>query len=570
MRQIFSFLLVVFLLSNNLLVVDAAYSPSRPPSWYQRFFYKNRKLPDAKSDSRLTNKKNRRLLGAYYNAYMAQKIRPMANNNNWLYLAQSLNRDKQLTTKSNYQDQYWKKVNTVSDIVTKALPTTLVYTGISGSFTSGGSGINYFNESSNIQPGLISCLTEVLQGKINTGILDEELEVYGYLLWFFDETVDAISRIHKSDSSDNKKIEDMVAIVNGCKKLGKSSFASVTDYKNKILETMNKDILISAPTKTTKATVDSVEITVYGEFSKVGFENKGKINNCNTFVNESGSGSIEWSSPEKAGVTDNVKANATTAPNKETKWLKVTNCKFFIASNAKKVDGIKVKIKRGTEGGTEVIKDLSVKLVKGGSMVGTDNASTTAWTASDVTAIYGSESDTWGLNWEPKDINDLGFGVAIAVKNEGVAPVAAKTVAAVTTAQTAPVTPQPAKPVLAPETPISKMVKYITTIPLKLGSKGENVATLQTEVLAKVKMGPQAESLASSFKKGTIKPGTYGATTADAVFFMKNVLAAWADKNKKTDDADFAQIIKEVKAKNKDFTYSTWNAFLKYVKANGG
>ena len=496
---------------------------------------------------------------------------PVVSNNNRMYLAQSLNRDKQLSTKSYYQDQYWKKVNNVSDLVAKALPTTLTYTAAPGSFTSGGGGINYFNESSQIQPGLVSCLTQVLQGKIETGVLDDELEVYGYLLWFFDETVDAVSRIYKSDSSDNKKIEDMVVIVNGCKRLGKSSFSSVKDYKDKILEAMNKDILVSAPTKSTKATIDSVEITVYGEFSKVGYENKGKINNCNSFVNESGTGSIEWSSPEKAGVTDNVKANATTMPNKETKWLKATDCKFFIASNAKKVDGIKVKIKRGTEGGTEVIKDLSVKLVKNGSIVGTDNASTTAWTAADVTAVYGSETDTWGLNWEPKDINDSKFGVAIAIKNEGVAPVAVATVAVTTVAPTVTAPVQPTPKASAPvETPISKMVKYIMTIPLKSGSKGENVATLQTEVLAKVKMGPQAESLATSFKKGTVKPGTYGATTADAVFFMKNVLAAWANKNKKTDDTDFAQIIKEVKSNNKDFTYATWNAFLKYVKANGG
>ncbi len=497
---------------------------------------------------------------------------PVSVDDNWMYLAQSANRDKQLATKSYYQDQYWKKVNNVSDYVTKAIPSALSYSGINnGSFTSAG-GINYFNEANNIQPNMVACLTDTLQGKINSGILDEELEIYGYLLWFFDETVDAVTRIYNSDLSNNEKIEKMVAIVNGCKKLSKSTFASVTDYKNKILETMNKDILVSAPTKTTKATIDSVEITVYGDFSKVGFENKGKSNNCNTFVNEDGIGAIEWSSPDKAGISDNLKASASTAPNKETKFLKVTNCRFQVPSSAKTVDGIKVKIERATEGGSEVVKDLSVKLVKDGKIIGANNASSTAWTSSDVVGIYGSETDTWGVTWEPRDFNNVQFGVVIAAKNEGVAPATtaatASTATVATTATAKTETAQQSAPTPV-ETPMNKLVKFIATSALKPGDKNDNVATLQTEILIKVKMGPQAESLASSISKKTVKPGMYGATTADAVFFMKNVLGAWATNNKKTDDADFAQIIKDVKGKNKEFNNATWNGFLKYVKANG-
>ncbi|MBL0336185.1 MAG: T9SS type A sorting domain-containing protein [Chitinophagaceae bacterium] len=60
------------------------------------------------------------------------------------------------------------------------------------------------------------------------------------------------------------------------------------------------------------------------------------------------------------------------------------------------------------------ISDNVVKLVKGGSIGGTNHASGASWTSSDSYFTYGSSSDLWGLTWTPADVNGAGFGVAVS------------------------------------------------------------------------------------------------------------------------------------------------------------
>lgn len=59
---------------------------------------------------------------------------------------------------------------------------------------------------------------------------------------------------------------------------------------------------------------------------------------------------------------------------------------------------------------------ISVKLVKGGTIQGNDNADSAATTSSDVFYLYGSATDLWGLTLADTDINASNFGCVFSLK----------------------------------------------------------------------------------------------------------------------------------------------------------
>jgi hypothetical protein len=62
---------------------------------------------------------------------------------------------------------------------------------------------------------------------------------------------------------------------------------------------------------------------------------------------------------------------------------------------------------------TRYVRDEQVKLIKGGTIGGTNKADTTTkWPTSDGTASYGG--DLWGQTWTAEDINSATFGIAIS------------------------------------------------------------------------------------------------------------------------------------------------------------
>lgn len=80
-----------------------------------------------------------------------------------------------------------------------------------------------------------------------------------------------------------------------------------------------------------------------------------------------------------------------------------------------------------TGGSTSALQDLTVQLLKAGSPVGSNKASSTGWSTSKTTVGYGSSSDLWGTTWTPADLNASNFGVRFAGKNvvTGIADVTA-------------------------------------------------------------------------------------------------------------------------------------------------
>jgi len=60
------------------------------------------------------------------------------------------------------------------------------------------------------------------------------------------------------------------------------------------------------------------------------------------------------------------------------------------------------------------VSDNSVRLLKNGSFVGENLASTTPWTSVNDGFDYGGKAYTWGTGWTYADINDADFGVAVS------------------------------------------------------------------------------------------------------------------------------------------------------------
>ena len=70
-----------------------------------------------------------------------------------------------------------------------------------------------------------------------------------------------------------------------------------------------------------------------------------------------------------------------------------------------------------TGGSISALQDLTVQLLKAGSLVGSNKASSTGWSTSKTTVGYGSSSDLWGTTWTPADLNASNFGLRFAAKN---------------------------------------------------------------------------------------------------------------------------------------------------------
>jgi hypothetical protein len=57
--------------------------------------------------------------------------------------------------------------------------------------------------------------------------------------------------------------------------------------------------------------------------------------------------------------------------------------------------------------------DANIRIVKGGTAIGTDHASDAHWPQTYATATYGGPADTWGATWTTDDIAAADFGISI-------------------------------------------------------------------------------------------------------------------------------------------------------------
>ena len=130
-----------------------------------------------------------------------------------------------------------------------------------------------------------------------------------------------------------------------------------------------------------------------------------------TFANDnSNGGTLAW------GLTSPWTASTTTPSNIVlSEYLKFTNLGFNIPSTAT-ILGVVVNITRQANyiGGNPFVSDSSIKLIKGGTIGGTDHSAGANWSSTSTLASFGSASDLWGETLLYSDINNANFGVAIS------------------------------------------------------------------------------------------------------------------------------------------------------------
>lgn len=88
--------------------------------------------------------------------------------------------------------------------------------------------------------------------------------------------------------------------------------------------------------------------------------------------------------------------------------------------------GVKISISRRDLGGGSGIKDLIVKLVKGGVVSGDNKADTiTLWSQGDqfMAKVYGGPDDTWGLSLTSEDMETLGVVLSAVAEDDATARV---------------------------------------------------------------------------------------------------------------------------------------------------
>lgn len=140
-----------------------------------------------------------------------------------------------------------------------------------------------------------------------------------------------------------------------------------------------------------------------------------------TGANDSSNGGDPWSNPGNITADDTSYAsyNYVLFANYLTQFLVGTNPGFSIPGGGT-INGILVEMmldEEQTDGAD--INFNSVRLVKAGTQVGT-NKSTGAFISGDfVTYSFGGAADLWGTTWTPAEINNSGFGVALAVEFAG-------------------------------------------------------------------------------------------------------------------------------------------------------
>jgi hypothetical protein len=133
-----------------------------------------------------------------------------------------------------------------------------------------------------------------------------------------------------------------------------------------------------------------------------------------------GEGTTAWTNPGNIAADDNNEAQVDLAAGRISEYLQGTDFGFAVPTGAT-ITGIKVTIGRSSSGsGAGRIHDHSVRLVKGGSLVGTDNAALTVpWPPNhnEAAMVYSPVDPLWGTTWTAEEINAADFGVALSVIN---------------------------------------------------------------------------------------------------------------------------------------------------------
>jgi MSHA biogenesis protein MshQ len=129
--------------------------------------------------------------------------------------------------------------------------------------------------------------------------------------------------------------------------------------------------------------------------------------------NLAGIGTQAWSNPGRA-VSSNTSYATVSLDGTISQYLYCHDFGFAVPAGAT-INGITVNVERRSSlTGNGGSRDSSVSLVSGGVVVGSNLATATAYTTSDVVESHGGATNLWGAAWTPATVNAGAFGVAFA------------------------------------------------------------------------------------------------------------------------------------------------------------
>jgi len=125
-------------------------------------------------------------------------------------------------------------------------------------------------------------------------------------------------------------------------------------------------------------------------------------------------GGRDWTDVSYAEQCGGIYAHVHLDHGQYSDYLKLTDYHFNIPGD-QTILGIVVTV-TGYATSASVIKDYSVRLVKNDNIQSTDKSLGSYWPISVGDMVHGTSTDPWG-SWTPAEINAVGFGAAIEVKN---------------------------------------------------------------------------------------------------------------------------------------------------------
>ncbi|RYY58001.1 MAG: T9SS type A sorting domain-containing protein [Chitinophagaceae bacterium] len=140
-------------------------------------------------------------------------------------------------------------------------------------------------------------------------------------------------------------------------------------------------------------------------------------------INDDGSGAWGFTTPGYAvfGGQSFATASATlTLLGGNTDNLKIQGFGLNIPAGAT-ICGIQMKMSKRASGISILasVSDYRVRLMKNGSMNGSNRAKGANWTGTSTTSTYGGPTDLWGSTWTAADVNSGNFGVSVSAEING-------------------------------------------------------------------------------------------------------------------------------------------------------
>lgn len=141
-------------------------------------------------------------------------------------------------------------------------------------------------------------------------------------------------------------------------------------------------------------------------------------NSGGSAANDTTNSTLTWSGISNALSSDNFRASRTlNTGDTLSAYLKITSFGFSLPTGST-IDGIVSEFEAQSSTANKS-NWADIRLVKAGTVVGSNLSSGATLTASDVYYSFGSSTELWGTTWTEAEIESTGFGTAAAIGGPG-------------------------------------------------------------------------------------------------------------------------------------------------------